>query len=111
MALHHAASGEIIDVRPLGDALRWAQSRALFKTEHLEVARVVLKAGEDVPTHPAPGDTTLQCLDGTFEATVGGRTQALHPGEFMCLAAGEQFSLRATEPCSFLMTMVLHVAE
>lgn len=112
MALHHAASGELIDIRPLADTtLRWAKSRALFKTEHLEVSRIVLKTDEEVPTHEAPGDTTIQCLDGTFEANVGGRTQSMQPGALVCIARGERFSIKATATSSFLMTMVLHVAE
>jgi quercetin dioxygenase-like cupin family protein len=112
MALHHATSGELIDIRPLGDAtLRWAKSRALFKTGHLEVSRIVLKSDEEVPPHEVPGDTTIQCLDGTLQATAGTTTQSMQAGDLICIARGERFSIRATATCSFLMTMVLHAAE
>jgi len=51
MAIHHASSGELIDIRPLNDKLKTTPTMALFKSSHLEVSRTVLRAGKDVPPH------------------------------------------------------------
>ena len=45
MALQHASSGDVIDVRPYGARIDGAQSIALFKSTQLEVMRLVLPAG------------------------------------------------------------------
>ena len=45
MAIHHALSGELINVRPLGAAVATTRTAALYKTQHLEVFRMVLLAG------------------------------------------------------------------
>ena len=37
---------------------------ALFKTEELEVIRLVLAAGKSLPPHKVPGEITIQCLEG-----------------------------------------------
>jgi hypothetical protein len=42
MSLHHAISGEVINIRPLDEKLREAVSTALLKTTNLEVMRLVL---------------------------------------------------------------------
>ena len=49
MAIHHALSGELIDIRPLKDNLKTTATKALFKSNHVEVSRIVLLTGEDVP--------------------------------------------------------------
>jgi len=46
MSLPHAASGELIDVRPLGASLRQTSSSTLVRADHLEVFRLVLAAGK-----------------------------------------------------------------
>lgn len=43
MATPRATQGELIDVRPLGDALRDSKSITLMRSDHLEVARLVMR--------------------------------------------------------------------
>ena len=64
MALQHASSGDVIDVRPYGARIDGAQSIALFKSTQLEVMRLVLPAGHRMPPHHVPGEITIQCLEG-----------------------------------------------
>ena len=47
-------------------ARRWpgARSHALFKSNDLEVMRIVLRAGQELPPHTVSGEITLQCLEG-----------------------------------------------
>ena len=72
MAIHHASSGELIDIRPLHDKLKTTPTTALFKSSHLEVSRTVLRAGKDVPPHDVVGEMTVQCLEGRVELAAAG---------------------------------------
>jgi quercetin dioxygenase-like cupin family protein len=107
MALHHAAPGEIIDIRPLGDKLPHAVTAALFKTDQLEVMRMVLQAGKTVPEHSVPGEVTIQCLEGAVEIHTQDAIQLICPGQLIYLAAGEPHGLHAIENASVLRTIVL----
>ncbi len=46
MAIEHAQSGEVIDIRPLAEKLSESKTHTLLKTEHMEVLRMVLPAGK-----------------------------------------------------------------
>lgn len=107
MALHHAASGELIDIRPLGDSLPENPSTALFKTPTLEVMRLVLPAGREVPEHRVAGEITLQCLEGKIELRAHSKTQTLEPGTMVFLEAHVDYALRAVENTSVLMTILV----
>lgn len=74
MVITHAASGELIDVRPLGATLRQTSSSTLVRADHLEVFRFVLVAGKTAPDHNASGAITIQCLEGEVELEAHGRT-------------------------------------
>lgn len=108
MALHHAVSGEIIDVRPLGSDLSSTTTRALYKSAHLELFRMVLAAGKTVPSHKVAGEITVQCLEGSIEFKLEGSTQVMRQGDLMCLAGAQPHSLTALEPSSVLVTILLH---
>ena len=45
MALHHATSGEVISLAPLGGGLASGQSHALVKTDRFEAIRLIVPAG------------------------------------------------------------------
>jgi quercetin dioxygenase-like cupin family protein len=107
MALHHAASGEIIDLGPLAGRLPDTATTALFKTDDLEVMRIVLTAGKTMQDHNVPGDVTIQCLEGAIELTTQNKTQVLRSWQMIHLAAGETHSLSALENASILCTIVL----
>lgn len=110
MAIHHASSGEMIDIRPLNDKLKSTPTTALFKSSHLEVSRTVLSAGKEVPPHDVIGEMTVQCLEGRIELTAAGTKQLMRAGDLICLAGGETHSLKAIEDASVLITMLLHGA-
>ena len=48
MAIHHALSGELINIRPLGRAITCTRTVTLYKTQHLEVFRMILRAGNEI---------------------------------------------------------------
>ena len=71
MAIPHARPGEVVGVRPLGAALKEAKTGTLIKTETLEVIRLVLPAGKQIPPHQVAGEITVQCLEGRVAFTAG----------------------------------------
>lgn len=107
MALDHAASGEVIDVRPLGAKLSESISTALFKSSQLEVLRMVLQAGKTVPEHQVSGEMTIQCMEGVVELRAHARTQVLQAGHLMRLSGKVPYEIHAIENASLLMTIAL----
>lgn len=110
MAITHAASGELIDIRPLGATLRQTSSSTLVRADHLEVFRFVLVAGKTAPDHKASGAITIQCLEGEVELEAHGRTQILRVGNMVYLSDAEPHSVKALEDSSLLVTVLLRRA-
>jgi quercetin dioxygenase-like cupin family protein len=107
MSLPHAASGQVINIRPLSGKLKESVSTALFKASQLEVMRLVLEAGKEIPEHKVAGEITIHCLEGAIEVRAHSRAQALRQGEMMYLAGHEPYSIRAVDDASVLMTVAL----
>jgi len=110
MAIHHALSGELISIRPLGDAIRTTRTATLYKTRHLDVFRMVLLAGKEMPEHKVVGEMTVQCLEGCLEFSIGTTRDVMRSGDLKCLSGGIPHSLRAIEDSSVLVTLLLHGA-
>lgn len=106
MSLQHAKSNEVIQL-PLGASLNEAKTTTLVKTLDLELIRMVLPAGKEVATHKAPGEITVQCLEGRVAWTADGKTQELTPGQLLYHSTGELHSVKAIEASSLLVTMLL----
>lgn len=106
MSSQRAKSNEIVQL-PLGTAVADSRTATLVKTEDLELIRLVLPAGKEIPTHQAPGEITVQCLDGRIAFTAESRTQELLPGQLIYLQTGEPHGLRAIEDSSVLVTILL----
>ena len=106
LALPHATSGQLIDVRPLGTRMTECVSHALFKTQKLELIRLVLPSGKGMPEHAVPGAVTIQCLEGAIELDAHQTTQTIHAGELVYIAGGEPHALRSTEAASVLLTIL-----
>lgn len=112
MALSHASSGQPVSLIPSADALASAPTSALFKTDHLEVIRVVLPGGKAFPPHKVAGDITVQCLSGAIEFTMGEageeRRVPLSAGELLYLEGGVRHGLRGLTDAVVLVSIVLH---
>ena len=107
MALPHASSGQLVDVRPLGSQLTSAPSRAILKTSGLELMRLVLPAGKSVPDHRVPGECTIQCLEGRVELSSHVNTQLMRAGDLVYFEGGVVHSLHAQEDTSLLVTFLM----
>jgi quercetin dioxygenase-like cupin family protein len=106
MSIQHAASGEVIQL-PLGAALCSSKTTTLAKSADLELIRLVLPAGKAIPLHKAPGEITVQCLEGRVAFTAAGKTQDVTAGQLLYLAEGEPHALKALEASSLLVTLLL----
>jgi quercetin dioxygenase-like cupin family protein len=107
MAVPHANSGEVIDLRPLGAALAQARTTTLVKTKTLEIIRLVIPSGKDIPSHQAHGEITVQCLEGRVAFYVGNTRRDLEAGQFLYLSSEEPHSLQGIEDASILLTIFL----
>ena len=105
MSIPHAQPGTVINVQPLGEQLAEHKTHTLVKTETLEIIRLVLPAGKEISTHSAPGQMTLQCLEGHITFTTMGNNLNLEAGSLLYLNASEPHSLSSIENSSLLLTI------
>ncbi|TDG03196.1 cupin [Paraburkholderia guartelaensis] len=105
MATPRLKPGELIDVRPLGDALRNSKSVTLMRSDYLEVVRLVLPMGKHVQEHRAAGEITVQCLEGVVKFGTGAGAQLMRSGDMLFVLAGEPHWLEAVESGSVLLTL------
>ena len=110
MAIHHAASGELINIRLFGDAFDGARTTTLYKTDHLEVFRMVMAAGKSIPEHTVVGEYTVQYLEGSFELSISGVAAIMRQGDLISLLGCVAHAFTAIEGCSVLVTQLLHGA-
>lgn len=112
MALSHVTSGQPVSLALAASALASAPTSALFKTDHLEVIRVVLPGGKVFPPHKVAGDITVQCLTGAIAFTMGEegeeRCVQLSAGELLYLEGGVRHGLRGLTDAVVLVSIVLH---
>lgn len=107
MAIAHAASGQIVDVHPPADRLSEARTVALFKTEGLEVMRLIMPAHKTMPSHRVRGEITIHCLEGEIDLDMDGQSQRMKAGQLVWLEGNVDHALTAVRDSSLLVTIVL----
>ena len=107
MAIHHASSGEVIDIRPLGSQFAQSVTSTLVKSDQMEVIRLMLPAGKEIPPHKVAGPITVQCLEGRVEFQTHGKWQSLEPGQLLYLEGGQLHAVKGVEDASVLVTIQL----
>jgi len=107
MAIPHASSGQVVEILSSDGTLPSGQSYAIFKSDQLEVMRLVLPAGKAFPPHRVAGEITVQCLAGSLELDVDGARQMLRAGQLMFLRGGVEHGLVGIEEAIALVTIVL----
>jgi quercetin dioxygenase-like cupin family protein len=73
----------------------------------LEVIRLVVRAGEELPERKAKGIVVISCLEGRVMLTALDRTQTLQAGQLLYLPPGEAYTLRGAVDSSLLLTTLL----
>lgn len=107
MALNHLLPLQPVDIHPLEAGLSGAKSMALFKSNQLEVIRLVLPAGKSLPSHRVDGEITVQCLQGDVDIEADGKHAQLRAAQMLYLQGGVSHSIAASSDSSLLLTVVL----
>lgn len=107
MAQTHASSSQVVSVRPLGERLGEARTSAILKAGQLELVRVVLPAGKGLRQHSAPGELTVQCLEGRIELSTPQGRHLLEAGDLVHLPPQCPHALTALVDSSALVTLCL----
>lgn len=107
MARTHAISGEVFALRPLGSAIGSETTAAVLKARQLEVVRVVMPAGRELPEHSVAGEITVHVLEGELELAIPEGKRRLGAGDFIHLAGGTPHAVRAVADSSAVLTICL----
>jgi quercetin dioxygenase-like cupin family protein len=108
MAIPHANSGEVVEIRPLGPALAETRTSTLVKTPTLEVIRLILQPGKEIcHQHAVAGEVLVQCLEGRIAVQIDGDSRALEAGQMLYLAGGVPHVIRGVSDSSALLTILL----
>ncbi|QDT05026.1 Cupin domain protein [Rubripirellula lacrimiformis] len=111
MAIQHAKAGQVIHVQPLAAKIASTKTYTLFKTEVMEAIRLVMPAGKKIAEHQAPGEITVQCLEGRVKFSVGQACHDLNAGDMLYLETGQPHALEAILDSSVLVTILLNKAS
>lgn len=106
MATHHAKPCEVVNLDTWTQDLASEHTKAIAKTEEMELARLFLPSGKEIASHKVDGPITVHCLKGTIEFTAMGATQELSSGHLLYLMPGEPHSLTAVEDSVVLLTII-----
>ncbi len=101
-----ANPGDIIDVRPAGNSIASTRTMKLFHTGAVDLVRLVVREGEEIPRHQNKGELIVQCLEGRIALTALGATKVLEAGQLVDLPPGEPHSLKGIEDASLLLTIL-----
>jgi quercetin dioxygenase-like cupin family protein len=105
MGLQHCQPGEVLNLLTLRDNLPQYETFAAARTASLEVVRRFLAKGRKVPLHHAPGEITVQCLQGRVSFFVNNEPRELIPGDWLFLLPKQAHSLEAHEDSVVLISM------
>ena len=106
MATHHASPSEIVDLGTWAQDLPDEHSKAIVKTDEMELIRLVLPAGKEIPNHKVSGPIVVHCINGKIEFTAMGTMQVLTPGQLLHLMPDEPHSVKALEDSVVLLTII-----
>ena len=106
MALRHAKPGQVVDLRPLGGGLAEARTSAIVKADRFEAIRLVVRAGQEIPSHRVSGNITLHCLEGRVTLGLTNSAVDLEAGDWVYLEGGEAHSVEGIEDASLLLTIL-----
>jgi uncharacterized protein (DUF2249 family)/quercetin dioxygenase-like cupin family protein len=86
-------------------AERGLDTRVLIKAPGLRVVQIAMRAGAHLAEHRAPGEITIQALQGQLQFTVAGARVDLGPGDLIALAANTPHAATASVASAFLLTI------
>lgn len=106
MATHHAAPGEVVDLASWAADLPQEKSKVIAKIGDMELARLVLPAGHEIPGHRVDGPIVVHCVSGRAVVTVAAGARELRAGQLLYLSPGEPHAVRGVEDAVVVLTIV-----
>ncbi len=110
MATHHAESGEVVDLRTWANDLPVEISKVIAKIDRLELARLVVPAGEQVQKDRycrVAGPIVIHCVDGLIDVNTPEKNVRLTAGQLVYLDARTEHALAGVRDSVVLLTIVL----
>jgi nucleotide-binding universal stress UspA family protein/quercetin dioxygenase-like cupin family protein len=101
-----AKLGEVVESGPLGNTLRSAHTRTLVRSDAMEVIRLIVRDGQEIPQRASKGEIIVNCLEGRVKLIAMGTTQVLSAGTLVALPPGEPHALKGIEDASLLLTIL-----
>jgi quercetin dioxygenase-like cupin family protein len=89
---------------PLGETFGAAASTTLLKSAGLDLIRLVIPAGKEIPPHRAPGEITVHCIEGHVAFEHDGSVLDLHAGDLLQLCPQETHALKGILDSTVLVT-------
>ena len=106
MATQHAGPGEIVNLETWANDLEIDKTKAIVKTDQMELIRLVLPEGACIGKHKVSGPITVQCVKGKIEFEAMGTIQELQAGELLHLMPAEPHSVKAQTDAVILLTII-----
>ena len=110
MATHHAVAGEPVDLATWGQELTPEHSKAITKIHGLELARLVLQAGEEMHQDgycSVPGPIVIHCINGEIKVRTRDIVETLTDGQLLYLEGSTDHALTGVCKSIVLLTIVL----
>lgn len=79
----------------------------LAKNQGVTMILFSFDKGKEIPTHTAPGDAFVTCLDGKGKIILNGKEHILNEGDYIVMPAKEPHSVHALEKFKMLLTIVM----
>ena len=109
MAVSNPISGEIFAALP--DPHSAHMTEVLVNNEELQVIRLRVEQGKQIPSHRAPGQLLIKCMAGKVHVEFQDQRQELAAGQILHLPSHEPHSMTGLEDSWLLLTLVLNQAE
>ena len=106
MSTHHANPGEVVDLKTWADDQPDDRTKAIVKTDEMELIRIYIQSGKTIPNHKVNGPITVHCIEGKVEFTAMGSIKELWPGQLLHLMPGEPHSLFGADNSVILLTVI-----
>lgn len=106
MSTHHAAPGEIVDLKSWANDLPIEQSKTIVRSEDMELARLVLPAGKLFNEHKVSGPVIIQCVKGKIRIRAADSKMTLTDNQLLYLAPNEPHSVHALNHSVVLLTII-----
>lgn len=106
MATHHASPAEVVDLETWAEDMPNEKTKVIVKTDEMELARLVIPAGKEIPIHKVTGPIVVHCINGKVEFTAMDKTQTLLPNQLLYLNPDELHLVKAVEDSVVLLTII-----